>query len=492
MSIIVVVDDPREWLWEIPGVDVVSSRQYLVDPSYSELRGAKIFNLSRSYRYQSLGYYVSLLATSRGHKPLPSISTIQDMKSPAVARVVSEELEDLIHKSLAHLHSAEFVLSIYFGRNMAKRYDRLAHQLFSMYPAPLLRARFVNDAHGWQLQSITPIAAKEIPKDHHDFVVQMAKEYFSGRRAPTKRRKQARFDLAILHNPDEEFPPSEPRSLKRFIKAAESVGFSVEMITRHDYGRLAEFDALFIRETTNVGHHTFRFAQRAAAEGLVVIDDPDSILRCSNKVYLAELMARNRIRHPKTYIVTKENLAEIAEHITLPSILKQPDSAFSMGVYKVDSSYAFKEGARNLLTKSELIIAQNFLPTDYDWRIGILDGKPLYACKYFMAAQHWQVMRKDKEGVVSFGKSETMRVEDAPPHVIKTALRAANLIGNGLYGVDLKQVGDRCYVIEVNDNPNIDVGVEDGVLGMALYEHIMGVMMQRVEASKRPYESVED
>ena len=64
-------------------------------------------------------------------------------------------------------------------------------------------------------------------------------------------------------------------------------------------------------------------------------------------------------------------------------------------------------------------------------------------------------------------------------------LRGANLIGRGLYGVDLKQVGDRCYLIEVNDNPNVDAGNEDGVLKDALYREIMGVFMRRVQERKR-------
>ena len=61
----------------------------------------------------------------------------------------------------------------------------------------------------------------------------------------------------------------------------------------------AEFDALFIRETTLVNHHTYRFARRAASEGLVVIDDPESILKCTNKVFLAELLSRHKMPMPQ-------------------------------------------------------------------------------------------------------------------------------------------------------------------------------------------------
>ena len=63
--------------------------------------------------------------------------------------------------------------------------------------------------------------------------------------------------------------------------------------------------------------------------------------------------------------------------------------------------------------------------------------------------------------------------EDVPPVVRDTALKAANAIGNGFYGVDIKQRGDSVYVIEVNDNPNLDSGVEDSILGDALYQMII-------------------
>ena len=131
------------------------------------------------------------------------------------------------------------------------------------------------------------------------------------------------------------------------------------------------------------------------------------------------------------------------------------------------------------------MVAQEFLPTDFDWRIGIVDRRPLYVCKYFMARRHWQIIKRDDTGKTSGeGNVQTLSVGETPEDVIKTALKAANLIGDGLYGVDLKQVGGKCYIIEVNDNPNIDAGYEDAVLKDALYREIMGVFLKRIEERK--------
>src|SRR5258705_1200029 len=114
MAILIVVNNPNDWPLDIPGVDLVSARSYLTDPQYSDLRGAKVFNLCRSYRYQSYGYYVSLLAAARGHKPLPSITTIQDLKLQTMIRMAGEDLDFQIQRSLARITSHEFELSIYF------------------------------------------------------------------------------------------------------------------------------------------------------------------------------------------------------------------------------------------------------------------------------------------------------------------------------------------------------------------------------------------
>jgi glutathione synthase/RimK-type ligase-like ATP-grasp enzyme len=483
MSILIVVNNPEDWPLQLHGADVVAARSYLSDPRFSEIRGVKVFNLTRSYRYQSTGYYVSLLAEARGHRPLPSVNTIQDMKSQTITRFVSDELFELIQKSLAPIRSEEFVLSIYFGQNLAKRHDRLSLSLFNLFPAPLLRARFIHN-RSWQLQSIGPIATNDIPEDHKAFVIETAAEYFAGKRSPRRARQTERYDLAILHNPSEVQPPSDARALRKFVRAAQQLDFYVEMITKNDFGRIAEFDALFIRETTGVNHHTYRFARRAKIEGLVVIDDPDSILKCTNKVYLAELLARHRIAAPQTAIINRGNLQAMSASIPLPCILKQPDSAFSQGVVKASDRAEFIASATRLLEKSDLIIAQAFMPTAFDWRIGIFDRKPLYACRYYMVGRHWQIVRRDHSGKPREGRADAVPIAEAPSRVVTAALKAANLIGDGLYGVDVKDIDHKAYVIEINDNPNIDSGIEDGVLRSGLYETIMNGFLARIEERK--------
>jgi glutathione synthase/RimK-type ligase-like ATP-grasp enzyme len=477
---LIVVDKPNRWPIHVPGVPIVAARTYLTDLAFGQKPGLKVFNLCRSYRYQSSGYYVSLLAVARGHKPIPSIPTIQDMRTIAIARIVAEDLTGEVQRLLQPLRSERFTLSIYFGRNLAKRYDALSMRLFRMFPVPLLRAEFSRGANEWKLQSIRPIAANDIPESHRPFVIEAATEFFVKAEVPRHRAAKTRYDLAILVNPQEPLPPSSKQALRHFAAAAKRLGLAVYFIGREDYAKIAEFDALFIRETTFVDHHTFRFARRAEAEGLVVIDDPNSILRCTNKVYLAELLARHSIPAPRTMIVHRDNRETVGHELGFPCILKLPDSSYSQGVLKADDEAQLQRNVESMLERSDLLIAQEFVPTEFDWRIGVLDGLPLYACKYFMVKKHWQIY-KEEAGAIRDADAQAVDLEQVPTHVVRTAVRACRHIGNGLYGVDLKQFGSKVVVMEVNDNPSIDAGCEDGVLKEKLYEKIMGVFLERLE-----------
>lgn len=484
MNHIIVVNSLKNWPLDIPGVDVISAKSYITDPSFISRKNLKVYNLCRSYRYQSLGYYVSLLANARGHKPFPNVLAIQDIKSQSIIRIVSDELNQLIQKSLKPIQADKFTLSIYFGKNMAKRYDRLTQKLFNQFQAPFLRAEFSKKEQEWILKNIQAIAANEIPEEHKPFVTQMAQEFFK-KRYSVAPKKDARYDLAILVNPNEELPPSDEKAIQRFIRAAESLDFRTELITKDDYSRINEFDALFIRETTSVMHHTYRIARKAAAEGLVVIDDPESILMCTNKVYLAELLTKHQIPAPQTLIISPDTAELVLEKLGFPCILKQPDSSFSQGVVKVKNKAEFEEKSSLLFEKSDLLIAQEFIPTSFDWRVGILNGEALYGCKYHMARKHWQIYERTEGGKTYSGNADTLALEDMPKDVVKNALKAAKLIGNGLYGVDVKEIDGKVYVIEVNDNPSIDSGCEDAVLKDKLYQAIMDEFLRRVELKKR-------
>jgi glutathione synthase/RimK-type ligase-like ATP-grasp enzyme len=302
-----------------------------------------------------------------------------------------------------------------------------------------------------------------------------------------KEKKASRYDIAILVNPKEKLPPSDSVALKKFVKAGQQLGMSVELIEPNDYMHLPEYDALFIRETTAIDHHTYRFAKKAEAEGMVVIDDSNSILLCTNKIFLADLFANHKVPAPKTLILQRgrpEQLERAVEELGLPIIVKIPDGSFSRGLEKANSLEEIKEKTQPLFEQSSLLLAQEYLYTDFDWRVGVLNNRPLYACRYYMVKNHWQIYRHEDEKKTASGKFDTLPTFEVPKHVLDAALKATKPIGNGFYGVDIKESTGKGYVIEVNDNPSIDSSVEDKYLGNDLYRIIMEEFLRRIEAKR--------
>jgi glutathione synthase/RimK-type ligase-like ATP-grasp enzyme len=484
-SHIVLVENLKDWSPDYSDIPVVTARDYLSQPEYLKCPGTSIINLCRSYRYLSLGYYCSLLAEPRKHKAIPSVTTITDLSSRSIYSLNVEDLDGLVQKSLKkHPDSVadarRFELHIFFGRADKPALQDFARQLFGLFRCPLLKVEFRYEGR-WDIATVKPLALNALQEAHKPLFKQALAEYLSKPWRSPKVKNALRYDLAILHNPQESMPPSNAAALQKFIKTGKKQGINVELIEKKDYPRLAEYDALFIRETTAISHHTYRFSRKAYIEGMVVIDAPDSIVKCANKVYLAELFASHNIPSPKTRILQQGVEDRPEEAFGFPIVLKIPDGSFSRGVYKANNEQEYRALKERLFKESDLILAQEFLYTAFDWRIGILNHQPLYACQYFMSRQHWQIVKHDASGHAEEGAFKTWRIRDVPRKVVDAALAATRLIGDGLYGVDIKETPQGVYVIEINDNPNLDAGIEDQWLGDELYAAILREFVRRIE-----------
>lgn len=440
-------------------------RDYVSKPGVFQRDSFKIINLARSYDYQRAGYYASLLAEARGHRVIPSVETILSLSSREGYARALPELEDILNRELAKAGGKrpERML-VCLGKADHPACSGFGRMLFDWFRAPALVVGLATDESGpWTritrlaLRPITRFNATEIGFFAATLEAHTRRAWRSG-----KQRVAARYSIGVLHDPAEQLPPSSQKSLKHWARLAEKQGVEVEPIQKRDLARLAEFDALFIRETTSIRNHTYQFAQRAWAEGMPVIDDPVSMIRCTNKVYLWERLTQANLPTPETIVMRPNgNLEAVAERLGFPVVVKVPDGSFGRGVRKAGTLDELKALTDTFFKESDLLLAQKFIPTSFDWRIGVLDGQPLFACQYRMAKGHWQIVRHRADGSADEGGFATFPLDDAPAEVVDAAVRAAALIGEGLYGVDLKETPDGPVVVEINDNPNLDHGVED-------------------------------
>ena len=480
---ILIADDLRDLAALGAPFRMMTTRDYVLQPKLLSGSRPKIINLARSYNYQTDGYYASLLAEARGHRVIPTVETLLDLYDRDLPEDAESALEELLNKDLEGGPAPERLI-VCFGEVQDERFRKFGRQLFDWYRSPVLVVTTApNVSPGkFKIKRIKITAFTKLEDDELRFFVDSLTNYTGRVWKNPKARTIPKWSIAVLHDPNEQLAPSNIESLKYWARLAEKDGVEIEPITKRDLDRLPEFDALMIRETTSITNHTYRFARRAWAEGMPVIDDPVSMMRCTNKVYLWERLTGAGLPSPETIIIQdKSNLEEIADRLKFPLVLKIPDGSFSRGVKKAENMEELRKVVDAFLEDSDLCIAQKYVPTDFDWRVGVLDRRPLFVCQYKMARGHWQIMNHKPDGRSVEGGHKSLAIAEAPQDVVDIGVRAANLIGDGLYGVDIKSGPDGPIVMEINDNPNLEHGVEDEA-DKQVWNHLTDWFVKRLNA----------
>ena len=482
---VILVDQGRD----LPNAEtphkVISTGEYLARPRLFDMGRPKIVNLARSYAYQSKGYYASLLAEARGHRVVPTVETMLELREQKLYEHALPDLEEELNHCArrADFQSVgEFKLLVCFGIARDDRFEPFGRLLFDWFRCPALEV-IVETGGSWlSIDRIRPRAITRLANGEAEFFRESLHNHTKREWRDPKARSVAKYDLAVLLDPNEKTAPSSLDTIKHFGRIAEKMSVDVEPITKRQLAELAEFDGLFIRETTSIDNHTYRFARRAWQEGMPVIDDPISMIRCTNKVFLMELLQQNQVPTPPTVIVAEDtDLGKAIDELGLPLVVKIPDGSFSRGVHKITSPAEFRRICDELFEETDLLLAQKFLPTDFDWRVGILAGEPLFVCQYRMARGHWQIVKHRPDGSSREGGFRTFDLDQAPPGLIDIAVRAARPIGEGFYGIDIKESDRGFVVMEVNDNPNLDHGVEDQVGKDEIWTRLLKWYVERFE-----------
>lgn len=481
---LIIVEKASDFRWSNPEIEILTAEQYLADGPRIRSRPRKVINLCRSYSYLSVGYYCSLLAEARGDRVTPSVETILDVARRKPQATMLPTLSSLVGPLKDVPRSVRsLTLHVFFGEIEDPQLATLARKSFELFHCPLLKIEIerTGKSHIWEVSAVHPLKPSDVSPEQDNILVRGLTRFTRRAWNLAPRPRTYRMALAILQDPKDPLPPSNLKTLAKIAEIGESMDISVELIEKKDLSRLTQFDALFIRETTAVSHHTYEFARKAELAGMPVIDDPASILRCANKAYLAELLKGNDIPTPKTFLISKQSLNSMGMLLPYPVVLKVPDGAFSKSVKKANDAAQFHDISREMLKESDVILAQEFMYTAFDWRIGVLDGRPLFAARYHMCTDHWQIIKHGGDGKFQEGRVESVQLPDVPGAVLALACRAAKLIGDGLYGIDIKATDQESFVIEINDNPNIDVDVEDYHEGADIYRKILTHLLERFE-----------
>ena len=261
--------------------------------------------------------------------------------------------------------------------------------------------------------------------------------------------------------------PREEKALQSFKQAAARSGHEFNFMFREDLSAIPKYDAMFIRATTDPLFTAYVVSRTASELGLKVVDDPESIQICGNKIHQYALFKKYDVPHIPTVFINKEEfhhkqILEIFREFGKPVVVKAPYTSFSRYVEKVACETSFREVALRFFRRSDVLAVQKFMPTAFDWRVGVLNDEVLYICKYMIPKGRWKHGAKLRgKPTFIWGRTVSMKKQNAPVRLREVALKACKVVGKGLYGVDIKEVNGDYVVVEVNDNPSIYAGYED-------------------------------
>lgn len=256
----------------------------------------------------------------------------------------------------------------------------------------------------------------------------------------------------------------ELTALTNFRLAAFEQGHDLDFLFKSELKYIRNYHGVLIRALTDPLNTTYVVARHAELLGKRVLDQSSAILICCDKVNMYRRLEARGVPIPDTRYLTEDDLTaltavQLFEELGTPLVLKAPNSSFSAYVDRVTTPEEFVKVGRRFLRRADRLVVQQYLPSDFDWRVITLAGKVLAVVKYGFAPAQWKLMDRTAEG--EWANVQGVDVAAANPRLISTALAAANAIGNSLFGVDLKEIDGEYYVIEVNDNPTIAAGDED-------------------------------
>lgn len=213
---------------------------------------------------------------------------------------------------------------------------------------------------------------------------------------------------------------------------------------------LTDFDAIIVRTMPagSLEQVVFRMdlLHEAVARGQRVVNPPRAVEVCVDKYLTTARLARAGIATPPTAVCqTSDDALKAFTALGGDVVLKPLFGAEGRGMCRLSDAETAWRTFRVLEQTGQVIYLQQFVPhPGWDLRVFVIGGRVVAAMRR-IAAQDWRT------NVAQGGTAEAVRL---PPEHAELALRAAEVVGCSIAGVDLLPGTDgEFFVIEVNAVP---------------------------------------
>ena len=211
---VILVDQPKDFPNAETPHKVITTSDYLARPKLFEGR-PKLVNLSRSYAYQSKGYYASLLAEARAHRVVPTVETMLELREVKLYEHALPELEEELNRCARKADfqpEGEFRFLVCFGIAHDPRFESFGRLLFDWFRCPALEIT-VEPGQRLSIDRIRPRTVTRLANGEAAFFRECLHQHTKREWRDPKGRSVAKYDLAVLHDPNEKIPPSSVASI---------------------------------------------------------------------------------------------------------------------------------------------------------------------------------------------------------------------------------------------------------------------------------------
>lgn len=274
-------------------------------------------------------------------------------------------------------------------------------------------------------------------------------------------------------------------SSRRIIEAAESRGHEVVVVdvlraymnvvshkpSIHYRGKALEgFDAVIPRIGASVTHYGTAVLRQFEMMGVVSINESVAISRSRDKLRSLQLLSRKGIGMPLTGYASKpDDIKDVIKMVGgAPLVIKLLQGTQGIGVVLAETQKAAESVIEGFMGVKADILIQEFIQEagGSDIRCFVIDGKVVAAMKRQGAEGEF------RSNLHRGGSSSLIKIT---PEERSTAVRAANIMGLNVAGVDLLRSNHGPVVMEVNSSPGLE-GIE-GATG----KDIAGTIISNLE-----------
>jgi len=218
--------------------------------------------------------------------------------------------------------------------------------------------------------------------------------------------------------------------------------------------RLTDFDVVFLRNNPNAGAKdgdTFNpaidFGRRLKKSGVMVVNDPDGLLRAGSKMYLAGFPVELR---PKTLITRSvERVRAFLRELDGPAIIKPLAGFGGQNVFYVARGQSANlQQMISTVRRDGYVIVQEFLPAvaKGDKRVLLLGGAPFQVGGHFAAYRRMRPKDDIRNNMHVGGARKRTDFTETEQQICD--LLRPRLVADGLYFVGVDLVGDK--ILEIN------------------------------------------